>query len=422
MPNESPLRIVMVVENNSYPLDARVRNEAESLVAAGHHVTVIAPRASGQPWQEYMNGVRVRRFHPPPAGRGLLGYLLEFGYATLICMLLVWREWFTAGIDVLHVANPPDTLLAAGLPLRLFGKKLVYDHHDLAPELYLAKYDRQPNGVYRVLRLFEAFSCRMAHRVIAVNESYRQSDIQRNGVNPDRAVVVRNGPPLSRLDPVQPDPDLRAKAGILFGYLGSIARQDGVDHLIRALYHLQTDFTYDDWYAVIIGPADDPQPLIDLIDELGLSGKIWLAGYQANERWQQMLASVDICVVPDPANPLNEKSTMVKLMDYMALGKPVVAYDMTENRVSAGEAALYAAPSDPVDMARQFMALIESPERRAAMGKAGRQRISTALAWEFSAKQLVTVYQTLNSRRNKIDQAAQKDANHEHPNLASPLD
>jgi glycosyltransferase involved in cell wall biosynthesis len=394
MPEESPLRIVMFVENNSYPLDIRVRNEAETLAAAGHRVVVFAPRATGQPWQEEISNVRVRRFRPPPEGKGLLGYLAEFGYATLLCVSLVMREWLFSGMDVLHVHNPPDTLFVAGLLPRIFGKKLVYDHHDLAPELYLAKYESDPNVIYRVLMFLEKLSCQFADRVITVNESYRQSDIQRNGVKPEHIEVVRNGPPLDRIKPVEFDPDIRSRASTLFGYLGSISQQDGVDHLIRALYHLQNDFNHDDWYAVIIGPADDPKILTDLSKQLGLGDKIWFAGYQPPPCWQRILASVDICVVPDPANPLNTKSTMVKTMDYMALGKPIVAYDMAENRVSAGESALYAKPNEPVDMARQFVALIESPEKREQLGQLGRQRISQSLAWEYSAKRLISFYQT----------------------------
>jgi glycosyltransferase involved in cell wall biosynthesis len=386
------LKIIMAVANNTYPSDVRVKNEAQTLAQAGHRLTVIAPKAPAQPYREVIDDVQVVRYPAPPEISGAIGYMLEFLYVTLATTVLLLWQWLRHGLDVFHVHNPPDTLFIAAILPRLFGKRFVYDHHDLAPELYLSKFQRTGGLIYRVLLGLEYLSCRLADHVITVNESYKQNDIERNHVAPHRITIVRNAPLLKQLEPVEPDSELQKRADVLVGYLGHIAPQDGVDHLITALHHVENDFNYKDWYAVIVGAGEDLTHLQQLAHDLGIGEKVWFTGYQPYEQWRKLLASVDICFVPDPANPLNEKSTMIKTMDYMALGKPVIAYDMVENRVSAGDAGLYAQPSEPRELAQQFMALVQDPNLRHRLGRNGRIRIREELAWEYSADALVNLY------------------------------
>lgn len=397
-PVRSRSRIVMAVANNGYPRDVRVRQEAETLVLAGYPVTVIAPADPGEASSDTVDDVEVLRYPPPPEARNALGYFFEYLYGTVAVAALVVWIWWRKGFDVLHVHNPPDTLFVAGLLPKLLGKRFVFDHHDLAPELYRTKFAAGSRGgglVEGALRVLERLSCRTADRVVTVNRSYRDLDVARNGVRRDRVVVVRNGPPMERTNPPAVEPDARDDATIRIGYLGNIAVQDGVDHLVRALHHLERDLGLRNWEAVVIGPADEPGLLERLAEELGVAGRIRFVGYQPDAVWRAMLAEVDICCVPDPPSPLNEKSTMIKTMEYMALGKPVVAYDMTENRVSAGGAALYALPGEPTDMARQIERLAADPDLRARMGDVGRRRIREGLAWEFSAEALLGMYADL---------------------------
>lgn len=392
------LKVMMAVANNPYPRDSRVRNEAQTLVAAGFEVTIVAPRGPGEAGSETVNGVRVVRYPLPKFGTGALSYALEFAYVTVATAVAAIRVWLADGLDVVHLHNPPDTLFMAALLPRVFGKTVVFDHHDLAPELYLAKFEGAGStrqSVHAALLWLERWSCRLAHQVITVNESYKDIDVTRNGVSEERVTIVRNGPPLAHLEPVSPDPELRSRAETLFGYMGNIAQQDGVDHLLKALHQLQATLGYDDWYAVIVGPAEDPAPLEALASELGITEKIWFAGYRPDDEWRRLHATVDICCVPDPANALNEKSTMIKMMEYMALGKPVVAYDLTENRATGGDTALYAQPSEPLDLARQFHRLIVEPGLAAELGERGRERVREKLAWEFSAERLVGLYEGL---------------------------
>lgn len=394
MSGSRPLRILMIVENCSYPFDVRVRHEAETLAAAGYQISVIAPRGKDEKWRDTINGVYAVRFPAPPNRGGMLGYLMEFGYATLaVTWLALWLT-LRGKVDVIHVHNPPDTLWFAALLPKLFGKKFIYDHHDLSPELFLSKYgeEAKENKLYRILLWLEKRSCGMANWVVEVNESYKKGDIERNGVKPDRVHVVRNGPNLKRMRLVPIDEQLRAKAETLIAYVGNISSQDGLDHLLGAMYHLEYDLGYKDWYCNIIGKADNLSELQRLAKELGISERVRFTGYISDDEMLRILSTSDICIVPDPDNPLNNKSTMNKVMEYMALGKPMVAYDLVEHKFSAQDAALYAIPNDKMDMARQILKLVQDPALRAQMGEFGRQRVETQLKWEYSAEKLLALY------------------------------
>ncbi len=392
------LRTLMLLENCAYPQDVRVRHEADTLAAAGYGVTVLAPRASGQPWHEVIRDVQVYRFPYIQASQGLLGYLVEFGYATALLTLMVLWRWLRGGFDVLHLHNPPDTLFVAALLPRLAGKRVIFDHHDLAAELYAAKQEDQKAWISRLLNLFEKTSCRVATHVITANESYRRHDIERNGVNAEQVWVVRNGPDLGELPDLKPLTPA-ANGMVKIGYIGYIARQDGFDHLLYALHHLKQDLGKRDWSCLVIGPADDPETLEKLVAELDLRAEVTFAGKKPHREALELLATVDIGVAPEPFNPFNDKSTMIKVLEYMALGKPVVAYDLTEHRITAGEAALYAQDNDPGQLARHIAALMDDPDQRAQLGAMGRTRIEQQLSWSHSAEKLLDCYDTIARRR-----------------------
>lgn len=388
----------MLLENCAYPQDVRVRHEAETLVSAGYRVSVIAPRGAGQSWHAVVNDVHVYRFPQPATSQGMIGYLVEFGYSTLIMALMVLWRWLRDGIDVVHLHNPPDTLFAAALLPRLAGKAVVFDHHDLAPKLYAAKTEQPSARISALLQRFEAISCRVAQYVITANDSYRQHDIDHNGVAADRSWVVRNGPDLDQLP--APTNGAHADGPVCIGYIGYIARQDGFEYLLYALKHLREDFNHDDWSCLVIGPAAEPDRLERLVSELNLSDHVTFTGRKPHREALDLLATVDIGVAPEPANPFNDKSTMIKVMEYMALSKPVVAFDLTEHRITAGDAALYAHDNDPRDLARHILTLIEDPAQRARLGAHGRERIEQRLSWAHSAPKLLDCYQTITRDRS----------------------
>ena len=386
-------RVLMLLENSLYPYDPRVLAEATTLTGAGYQVTVISPSIPGQPFYEVLDGVRAFRFPFRLSGNGLLGYLLEYGYslaATFLISLFIFARY---GFDVIHANNPPDVLVLVAAFYKLFGVRFVFDHHDLAPEMYYARFrGRGKRLVYHVLVLFEKLSCRLADHVIATNESYKAIEMQRGGVPADRITIVRNGPNLDRVRPVDPDPELRQRGRTIIGYLGAMAVQDGVDYLLRALRHLIHDLGRTDFFCVVIGPEDKTAGLEALITDLGLEKYVWRTGYIPHADLVRYLSTADICVDPDPSNPFNDRCTMTKMMVYMALGRPIVAFDLPEHRFSAQQAALYVKPNDELEFARALTELMDDAERRKTMGSFGRHRVESALAWSFSVPPLLEVY------------------------------
>jgi len=394
------LRIVALLENNPYPRDVRVRPHMEALAAEGHRATVICPRDHGQRWRETVNEVDVYRFPSLTVGSGKARYIWEFVWATVVMTVLALWVWKRQGMDVLHIYNPPESLFVAGLLPKLAGKTIVYDVRDIAPELFQAKFEDSSPVLNRTLLGLEYVMCHLADHVVVVNESYRRILLARDHVPPARVSVVRQAPDLDQVHPVEPDPDLRSRAGTIIGYMGSMAGQDGIDHLLEALRQLDQRFGHADWFCALIGPAEDQQSLVALSAELGLSDRTWFQEYLPMERWLPLLSAADVCVEPCPSNPINSISTMNKIMDYMALGKPVVAYDLPEHRFTAGEAALYARPNDQVDFARQILRLIEDPELRSQLGAIGRERMEQLFAWPYQRQNLINIYETL-ARKNE---------------------
>ena len=385
-------KVLLLVENNPYPADFRVRREAQALRDAGYEVGVIAPRGDGQAWRETLDGVRVHRFPAPPGGRGALGYAFEFAYATLAIAVLSLWVFVRHGVDVFHAANPPDTLCAVGALARLLRRKYVFDHHDLAPEVYLSRFGvAREDFVSRCLRLLERASYAVAHVVIATNESYREIAMARGRKPAERVFVVRNGPPLS-YQPVPGECALSARAPHLIGYVGTIGPQDGVDLWMRAMRELAFTLGRRDVLAVVIGDGDALDSARRLARELDLEAHVHFTGRLPELECRRHLSEADVCVQPDPLSPLNDKSTMNKLMEYMALGKPTVAFDLHETRCSAQDAALYAQPNDVHEFARRVAWLIDHPLERQRMGEIGRRRVAESLAWEHSVPVLLRAY------------------------------
>lgn len=383
----------MLLGNNPYPQDVRVRREALALVGAGYRVTVIAPRMSGQPRRERIDGVDVIRYPSPIDAHGFVGHVAEHAVAAVAAFALASRTAVSPGFDVLHAHNPPDTFAVVGKLFKLFGKRFVYDHHDLSPEMYDARFGERANPLVRRLLVFlERLSCRAADHVIATNESYRAMEIERSGVPAESVTVVRNGPDPAQDFAVAPDGELRAKAGTILGYVGNMGRQDGVDHLLRAVRHLVYDLGIDDVYCVVVGKGDARAGLIELAAELGVSEKVWFTGFIPRPDLRRYLSTADVCVDPDPSNAFNDRSTMIKMLEYMALGKPIVAFDLPEHRVTADGAALYARPNDDLDLARKIAELARDPTRARQMGTLGRKRVESALAWEYSVPRLLDAY------------------------------
>lgn len=389
----------MLLENNAYPQDTRVQMEAAALTADGYDVTVISPLSikHNQTWHEMVDGVQVYRFLQPSSAGGFAGYLLEYGYALIAMYLLSLLVWIRHGFDVIHAHNPPDVLVLIAIFYKIFGKRFVFDHHDLSPEMYNARYGGQgSNTVYRALVFFEKLTYRVADHVIVTNESYKSNASERGGVDEGRITVVRNGPNLERLRPLAPHPDIRKDGKSILCYVGLMGPQDGVDYLIRALRHMVCDLQRTDFICLMLGDGQEMPHLKELVREFELEPNMHFAGWVSQpDTFVQYLSAADICMAPEPSNPYTDRSTTIKMMEYMAMGKPIVAFDLPEHRFSAMDAAVYAPPNDELEFARCIVRLMDSPEERQRLGALGRKRIDSELAWPFQKERLLGAFQML---------------------------
>jgi glycosyltransferase involved in cell wall biosynthesis len=323
----------------------------------------------------------------------VVGYVAEYIYFTSACLVLSWYIALREGFDVAHAHNPPDTLFLVGAIHKVFGRKFVFDHHDLSAELYLSRYRKTTDGaVTRVLKLLEKLSVRLADVVIETNESYRAIDIERNGIDPDKVFIVRNGPDLRRVRLVEPNQRLRSTGHTILVYVGAMNPQDGVDYLLRALSHLLHDLRRTDFYCVLIGDGDSRAALESQAITLKVADRVLFTGFIPDEDLLRYLSSADICLDPNPSSPLNDVSTWIKVMEYMALGRPVISFDLKETRTSASDAALYVTPNDETAFAEAIAQLMDDPARRRKMGEFGTRRVQSHLGWHITSQNLVKAY------------------------------
>lgn len=354
-------------------------------------VTVVCPRGAERDRAAYevRDGVEIHRY-PLPTARGTLGYLTEFALAGVHTARLAARLAARQPFDVVHASNPPDILLLAVSFMKLRGSRFVFDQHDLAPEVYEARFERGHDALHWLLRGLERGSYALADVVISPNESYRRLAISRGGKDPADVFVVRNAPDESRLYRVEPDPGLSRGKPHLISYLGAMAPQDGVDHAFHALAHLRQ--SRDDWHAVFMGDGPSLPELRDLARRLDLDGLVEFPGWVDGDYMRTVLSTSTVCLAPEPSSVLNDVSTLIKIAEYMAVGAPVVCYDLHESRATAGDAALYATPNDPTSLAACISTVLDSPELRDRLGREAERRVREQLSWTRSKAALLDAY------------------------------
>ena len=388
-------RILILVENLPVPFDRRVWMEATTLRRAGYQVTVICPRGDYPLLREVLEGVSIYRY-PLPSLPGIAGHLFEYAIALsatfALCCLVAARE----GFDVIQSANPPDLFFLIGGAFKLFGKKFVFDQHDMMPEICESRWHGWKGALLRRLcAAAERASYRTADRVIANNESYRAGALGRGGVAPERVAVVRNAPSVHRFRAGAARPELRDGARFLVAYLGVMGPNDGLDHLLHAIDHVVHTLARRDVRFVLIGSGDLHAEIVAESRRLELDGAVHFTGRIPDEDVLGWLSSADLCVAPDPKDPLNDVSSFNKIVEYMAMARPIVAFDLREVRISAGDAAVYVPANDARKFGDAIVELLAAPERRAAMASAGRHRFETALAWEHQEAALLGLYADL---------------------------
>jgi len=389
-------KVLIIVQNLPVPFDRRVWMEATTLRSAGYQVSVICPKGNKGKFKrsyEFLEGVHIYRYPAPPAAKGIVGYIFEFGYCWFMTMLLTLRVWLTQGFDIIHACNPPETYFALAAIYRLMGKKFIFDHHDLSPEMYVAKGGRKGGFLYRALLGLERLTFKTADVVITTNHSHKEIAIKRGAVSPDRIFIVRSGPDLERLRPVRPEPQLKNGHRYMVCYLGEMCPQDGVDYLLRSAHHILEDLGREDVQFTFIGGGPAMPDMATLAEDMGLlKNHVAFTGRVSDADLCRYLSSADVCVDPDPYTEWSNQSTMNKIVEYMAFGQPIVAFDLRENRYSAQDAAVFVEPNDEQKMALTILDLLDDPERRSAMGTYGQTRVRQHLSWKHSIPHLLKAY------------------------------
>lgn len=392
-------RVLIVVQNLPVPFDRRVWLEATTLARNGYRVSVICPKMRGfNKGRETLEDIEIHRYPLPIDAQGKVGFVLEFLWCFLMTALLSLKvQLARRGFDLLHVCNPPETYWPLAWFWRAFGKRFIFDHHDLSPEMFAVKFERPATredggALFRALLFLERMTFKAAHIVVTTNESHKRIAIERGGKRPEDVFIVRSGPDLSRFKVYEPEPKWRQGKPFLIAYLGEICKQDGVDHLVRAVKILRDELKRSDVHCIFMGGGPHQKAIADYAVEIGVQELCTFTGRVSDEDLCRVLSSADIGIDPDPKNAWSDQSTMNKVIEYMFFGLPVLAYDLHETRVSAGDAGMFVTANDERALARGIAELLDDPERRRRLGAAGHARVREVLAWNYSVPPLLAAY------------------------------
>lgn len=395
-------KVLIIVENLPVPFDTRVWQEATTLAANGYTVSVISPTGKGYDKEyEFLQGVHVYRHHLPKEGNGAIGYVKEYGSA-------LWHEWRLAkkcykevGFDCIHGCNPPDDIWMVARMFKSKGVDYIFDHHDICPELFEAKFGKTTGLLYKSQLWLERQTYKHCTFAFVTNESYKKLAIERDGMDPSKVIVLRSGPKLERMKIMPPKPEIKRGKKFMVGYVGVIGQQEGIEYLLKAAKYIKDLPGRNDVFWGIVGGGPDVDHMKKLCREMNLDDVVEFTGRVPDQTLLDYLNTADVCVNSDEYNSMNNKSTMNKILEYMALGKPVVQFDLTEGRYSAQQASLYAKRNDAEDMAKKILELMDNPEERKRMGEFGRNRVINELSWEHTSKALLEGYDKYFKQRGK---------------------
>jgi glycosyltransferase involved in cell wall biosynthesis len=392
-PRRIPPSICIVVENLPVPLDRRVWREACALRDAGYRVFIVCPRGKGTcgAAHEVLDGIEIYR-HRSFEASSVRGYLIEYTVSLLAEFFLTLRIFARTRFRILQACNPPDIIFLLGLFLKLFGVRFIFDHHDLGPELFEAKFGKRNGFFYRLTLWLERCSFQTADICIATNESFKDIAIHRGGKDPENVFVVRNCPDLASFRRGETPGANKFGKPLTVAYVGFMGTQDGLDLLLESIEHIVNVRSRRDTHFVLVGGGTVIEELRAGVAQKGLGDYVTLTGQVTHEQVAAYLTDADVGVAPDPKNAMNDNSTMVKILEYMAFSLPVVLYDLKEGRNIAGPSALYATPNNPIEFANLVMQLLDSPELRQKLGAFGRNRIEERLNWAIEKTSLLRAY------------------------------
>lgn len=386
-------KILIIVENLPVPFDTRVWQEASTLAREGYTVSVICPKGKGYNLDyEVIDGVHIYRHNLPAEGNGPVGYAREYFAALCHEYRLAKKVFRERGFHVIHGCNPPDNIYMVADRFKSKGVDYVFDHHDICPELFEAKFGKASGLLYKSQLWLEKNTYKHCKFAFVTNESYRKIAIERDGMKPEDVVILRSGPRLERLKIQPANPAIKRGKRFMVGYLGVIGQQEGIEYLLEAAEYLRRQKGRDDIFWGIVGGGPHLEALRAKACEMGLDDIVEFTGRVPDARMLDYLNTADVCVNPDEYNAMNDKSTMNKVLEYMALGKPIVQFDLTEGRYSAGESSLYAERNNARDLADKILLLLDDADMRKRMGEYGRNRILNELSWDHTSKALLEAY------------------------------
>ncbi len=400
LPEKSNIRALFLTENVPFSLDTRIQRETDALKALGVVSIVISPAGEGEPLHDMQAGMHVYRYPKPSWGEGFFAHVAEYATSVISQSILAAWVFLRHGFDVIHVANPPDLLWIVAAPYKLFGKTFIFDQHDPVPELFEVRWGKKLGVLARLLYGLERISHRLADHVITTNNTFREVAMTRSGRPPEDVTVVRNGPHLAvDFPPTEPDRDILKLGDTIVGYLGIMNPQDDIHIFLEMARILRLDRQRTDIGFVMVGSGDAFPKLQQLRDDMGLTDAVHMTGSIPWPRVLATLAAADLCIQPDLPSAYNKNLTTNKLMEYMAMGKAAVAFDLPEARVSGDDAVCFVETYSTEALADAVLSLVDDPERRQAMGRKARQRIENTLAWEHQAQHLIRVYERLFPRQ-----------------------
>lgn len=390
-------KILIIVENLPVPFDTRVWQEATTLVKNGYIVSVICPKGKGYDRErEVIDGVNIFRHDLPFEGSAAFGYLREYSKALKEEKRLAKLIFKEIGFDVIHGCNPPDNIYLVAKKFKKYGVKYVFDHHDICPELFEAKFGRKgliKNLLYLSQIYLERQTFKHSTFAFVTNESYKEIAIKRGKMNPNKVVVLRSGPKFERLKIKPPVESIKRGKKYMVGYLGVIGAQEGIEYILEAAKYLKEELNRDDIFWGIVGGGNHLEEMQKLCNDMELADCVEFTGRVPDEQLLDYLNTADVCVNSDTYNSMNDKSTMNKILEYMALKKPIVQFDLKEGRYSAQDASLYAEQNNAKDLADKILSLLENPRKRQEMGEFGYNRIINELSWEHTSKALIKGYE-----------------------------
>jgi len=377
--------VLVLVENVPLARDHRLRKQTASLVAAGYEVHVICRR---DPDNGLVDGVVVHDYPAPPDAASKWGYVREYGVTFLWAALLTARLSARTRVDVVQVCGAPDIWFPIAGLLRRRGAKVVYDQRDPSPELFDARYGTERSPLRPLLVSLERATHAVSDRVLTVNRSLAATAVSRGGHDEGRVRVVGNGPVLASVARSTATPPLSLEQGSLCVWHGMMGPQDRLDLVVLAAAHVVHDLGRTDCRFVLLGDGEARGPAEQLVVELGLQDHVRFTGWVPEAHVFAILAYADIGIESN-TDPL---VSPVKVMEYMAFGIPVVAFDVLETRRLAEGAAVYAAPRDAADLGRAVSSLLDDAAKRDRLGEVGRRRVEDEVAWDHQAATYLAVY------------------------------